>query len=102
VDDALKHEYFKGLTTKEGAPSECKTQVKWDWETTELDEARIQDLMWEEIYQFRSFLKEERERRLKDGTLLPPDYASLRVLHQAERVKEKKRKRERKSRKRER
>eukprot|EP00456_Euglypha_rotunda_P070017 TRINITY_DN6189_c0_g1_i20.p1 TRINITY_DN6189_c0_g1~~TRINITY_DN6189_c0_g1_i20.p1 ORF type:complete len:329 (-),score=63.97 TRINITY_DN6189_c0_g1_i20:251-1237(-) len=92
VDEALKHEYFKGLTTKEGAPTECKTQVKWDWESTELDEARIQDLMWDEIYQFRPFLKEEREKRLKDGTLLPPDFASLRAQHQAERIKEKKEK----------
>jgi len=44
---------------------------------TELDEARIQDLMWEEIYQFRPYLKEERDKRLKDGSI--PDFKTLKA-----------------------
>jgi len=76
VDQALKHEYFKSLY-KESQIVECKTPFKFDWEKTELDEARIQDLMWDEIYQFRGYLREERERRLKDGTI--PDFKTLKA-----------------------
>jgi len=76
VDQALKHEYFKSLY-KESQIVECKTGFKFDWEKTELDEARIQDLMWEEIYQFRAYLREERDRRLKDGTI--PDFKTLKA-----------------------
>jgi len=76
VDNALKHEYFKSLY-KENQIIECKTAFKFDWEKTELDEARIQDLMWEEIYQFRSSLQEEREKRLKDGSI--PDFKTLKA-----------------------
>jgi len=76
VDQALKHEYFKSLY-KESQIIECKTPFKFDWEKTELDEARIQDLMWEEIYQFRFYLKEEREKRLKDGSI--PDFKTLKA-----------------------
>jgi mitogen-activated protein kinase 1/3 len=76
VDQALKHEYFKSLY-KESQIIECKTPFKFDWEKTELDEARIQDLMWEEIYQFRGYLKEEREKRLRDGSI--PDFKTLKA-----------------------
>jgi len=76
VDQALKHEYFKSLY-KESQIIECKTPFKFDWEKTELDEARIQDLMWEEIYQFRFYLKEERKKRLKDGSI--PDFKTLKA-----------------------
>jgi len=79
VDQALKHEYFKSLY-KESQIIECKTQFKFDWEKTELDEARIQELMWEEIYQFRPYLKEERDKRLKDGSI--PDFKTLKAQQQ--------------------
>jgi len=79
VDQALKHEYFKSLY-KESQIIECKTPFKFDWEKTELDEARIQELMWEEIYQFRPSLKEERDKRLKDGSI--PDFKTLKAQQQ--------------------
>jgi len=71
VDNALKHEYFKSLY-EEAQSVECKNRIQIDWEKTELDEARIQSLMWEEIYHFRPSLQEEREKRLKDGSI--PDF----------------------------
>jgi len=74
VDEALKHEYFKGLHRENGI-TQCKTLFNFDWEKTELDEARIQDLMWEEIYHFRSQIKEDRERRIKDGSI--PDFKTI-------------------------
>jgi len=36
--------------------------------------------MWEEIYQFRSYLKEERDKRLKDGSI--PDFKTLKAQQQ--------------------
>jgi len=79
VDNALKHEYFKSLY-KESQIVECKNQIQIDWEKTELDEARIQALMWEEIYHFRPSLKEEREKRLKDGSI--PDFKTYKAQQQ--------------------
>jgi len=79
VDNALKHEYFKSLY-KESQILECKNQIQIDWEKTELDEARIQSLMWEEIYHFRPSLKEEREKRLKDGSI--PDFKTYKAQQQ--------------------
>jgi len=36
--------------------------------------------MWEEIYQFRPYLKEERDKRLKDGSI--PDFKTLKAQQQ--------------------
>jgi len=76
VDDALRHEYFKGLH-REQSITQCKSVFKWDWEKTELDEARIQDLMWEEIYHFRPHIQEDREKRLQDGSI--PDFKTIKA-----------------------
>jgi len=76
VDNALKHEYFKSLY-KESQIVECKNQIQIDLGKTELDEARIQSLVWEEIYQFRPSLQEEREKRLKDGSI--PDFKTYKA-----------------------
>jgi len=86
VDDALRHEYFKGIH-RESAITECKSLFRFDWEKSELDEARIQELMWEEIYHFRTALQEERERRLKDGSI--PDFATLKLQQLSLKAKEK-------------
>jgi hypothetical protein len=72
VSQALKHPYFKSLH-RDGDPgmADCPTQFDFSWEQKEFDEKRIQDLIWEEIYNFRPDLREERQKGIDAGSIRP-------------------------------
>jgi len=63
IDQALKHEYFASLTRNR----ETKTSMqerRFNWRCLEFrDEQQWQNLIWEEIYHFRPYLKERKEKR---------------------------------------
>jgi len=63
IDEALEHPYFKPIEKKRPPKSdlECKTPFKFDWEES-LTRDKIQELMWEEIGEFRPAIREAREK----------------------------------------
>jgi hypothetical protein len=72
VDDALKHPYFRSLQRDvPDAVPECSVPFDFSWEKKDLNEKMIQDLMWQEIYQYRPELKEERAKGIEAGSIRP-------------------------------
>jgi serine/threonine protein kinase len=72
VADALKHPYFKSL--QRDLPDQGKESCPpfdFSWEKKNLDDHRIQDLMWEEIFHYRPDLLEERKRGIESGAIHP-------------------------------
>jgi len=72
VSQALKHPYFKSLhRDNDPGMADCPTQFDFSWEQKEFDEKRIQDLIWEEIYNFRPDIREERQKGIDAGSIRP-------------------------------
>lgn len=66
VQDALDHPYFRDLRVVE---SEITADEPFDFsfENNMYDKKQLQELMWEEIYHYRPWVKEERQNRTSNS-----------------------------------
>jgi serine/threonine protein kinase len=78
VDQALKHAYFKTLH-RDSAIQDAKSQFDFAWEKQELDEEKIQSLIWDEIGTFRSDVLPERQKMKQSGAL--KDFVTMKREH---------------------
>lgn len=72
IDEALAHPYLKQLHNPKTEPN-SKAKFDFDFEKCDLNKGVIQDLMWQEVLQFRPELRTRGFRRSKeDATVVKP------------------------------
>jgi len=75
VDDALRHPYFKSLHNPK-KEVECKEQFDFTFEREKMTAESLRDFMWEEIFHFRSDLKDQADALKTKERLIRKQLAS--------------------------